>query len=91
MTPLDALAAATRSPARYLGLDEELGTLEPGKLADLVVIDGDVTRDIRVSDRVTHVMLNGRLFATPSLSEQFTGEHELTPMYWQDRAESQIR
>lgn len=91
MTPLEALAAATRSPARYLGLDEELGTLEPGKLADLVVIDGDVTRDIRVSDRVTHVMLNGRLFATPSLSEQFTGEHELTPMYWQDRAESQIR
>jgi imidazolonepropionase len=40
MTPLDALTAATANPAWVLGLDDRLGTLEPGKRADLVLLDG---------------------------------------------------
>jgi imidazolonepropionase-like amidohydrolase len=69
MTPLQALRAATLNGARYLGLDADIGSLEPGKLADLVVIDGDLLADIRVSDRVTHVMLNGRLYEAATMNE----------------------
>jgi imidazolonepropionase-like amidohydrolase len=91
MTPLEAIRAATIAPAEYLGMDRDLGSLEPGKLADLVVIDGDVTADIRVSDRVTHVMLNGRLFDAATLNEILTGNHVTAPFYWHGRPESEIR
>ena len=69
MTPLEAVRAATINGARYLGMDKEIGSLEAGKLADLVVIDGDVLADIRVSDRVTHVMVNGRLYDAQTMDE----------------------
>lgn len=91
MTPLEALQAATIAPARYMGLDADLGSITPGKLADLVVIDGDVLTDIRQSDNVTHVMLNGRLFATPSMTEIVSGDAQPRPRYWQGRPESAIR
>ncbi len=69
MTPLEALRTATITPARVLGLDRELGSLEPGKLADLVVIDGDVLADIRHSDRIRWVMQNGRLFDAATMNQ----------------------
>ena len=91
MSPLEALRAATAAPAEYLGLDNDLGSLEKGKLADLVVIDGDVTMDIRMSDRVTHVMLNGRLYDAQTLNERLTGNRTQQAYYWQDRPESRFR
>lgn len=69
MTPHEALRAATLNGASYLGLGADIGSLEPGKLADLVVIDGNPLDDIRVSDRVSHVMLNGRLFEAATMNE----------------------
>jgi len=62
MTPLNVLKAATINGARYLGLDKDIGSLEVGKLADIIVIDGNPLTDIRVTEKVTHTMINGRLF-----------------------------
>jgi imidazolonepropionase-like amidohydrolase/Tol biopolymer transport system component len=69
MTPLEAIRNATLNGAHYLGMDADIGSLEVGKLADLVVIDGDPTTDIRQSDRVVDVMQNGRLYSLPRLDE----------------------
>jgi imidazolonepropionase-like amidohydrolase len=69
MTPLEAIRSGTLNGAKYLGMDKDIGSLEPGKLADLVVIDGDVLADIRNSDRVTQVMQNGRLYDAATMNE----------------------
>jgi imidazolonepropionase-like amidohydrolase/Tol biopolymer transport system component len=83
MTPLEALRTATLNPARYLGLDRDLGSLEPGKLADLVIIDGDVLKDIRQSDRISHVMQNGRLFEVPAMNEVVSGQRVRKPFFFE--------
>mgnify|MGYP000123766155 CR=1 FL=1 len=69
MTPLEAIKTATISPAQTLGLDDQLGSIKVGKLADLIVIDGDVSKDIRVSDKVVYTMINGRLYNAETMNE----------------------
>lgn len=69
MTPLQALRTATISPAQTLGLDSQLGSLTKGKLADIIVVNGDVSQDIRLSDRVTYTMINGRLYNADTMNE----------------------
>jgi imidazolonepropionase-like amidohydrolase len=83
MTPLEALKTATITPARALGYDKDLGSIEPGKLADLVVIDSNPLEDIYSTDQVTHVMLNGRLYESSTLKEVLTGDRAPQPFYWQ--------
>ncbi|MFI9817681.1 amidohydrolase family protein [Saccharothrix variisporea] len=63
LTPLEALRAATVEPARMLGLDDRLGTVTPGKLADLVVLDADPLADIRNTTRVHTVLTGGRVIS----------------------------
>jgi imidazolonepropionase-like amidohydrolase len=63
LPPLDALRAATVEPARMLGLDDELGTVTPGKLADLVVLDADPLADIRNTTRIHAVLTRGRVIS----------------------------
>jgi imidazolonepropionase-like amidohydrolase/Tol biopolymer transport system component len=83
MTPLEAIRSATLNGARYLGMDKDIGSLEPGKLADLVVIDGDVPADIRQSDRVSHVMLNGRLYESASMDEVGATPRKRKPFFFE--------
>jgi len=59
LSPAEALAAATRNAASALGVSDSLGTLEAGKLADLIVIDGDPLADIRNTERVWRVVKGG--------------------------------
>jgi imidazolonepropionase-like amidohydrolase len=69
MTPLQALKTATINPAKTFGLDKHLGSISVGKLADLIVVDGDPLADIRVTDRVRYTMLNGRLFDAETMQQ----------------------
>jgi len=90
-SPMEALATATINPARYLGMDDDIGSLEAGKLADLVIIDANPLDDIRNTDRISHIMLNGRLYRAGDLSEQVTGTATLRPFYWQTTPQGAIR
>lgn len=83
MTPLNALKAATIDGAAYLGLDHELGSLEAGKLADMIFIDGNPLQNIQATEHIDLVMLNGRFYDPSSLIEVFTGKFRPTPFYWQ--------
>ncbi len=85
MTPLEALEAATVTPARVYGFSD-IGTLEPGNLADLVILEANPLEDIRNSDRITHVMLNGRLYDAQTLNEEVTGNRRRQPYFWEDAA-----
>ena len=81
MTPMEALRAGTIESARSLGYDKYVGSLEAGKLADLVVLDADPTQDIRNSDKIAKVMINGRLYDAATLNEEVTGTRK-RPAYW---------
>lgn len=82
-TPLQALQAATVNPARTLGLDRDLGSLEVGKLADLVVLDANPLDNIRNSDKVAHVMQGGRLYNAMTLNEEVTGNRRRQAYWWE--------
>jgi imidazolonepropionase-like amidohydrolase len=60
LTPLQALRAATITPAEFLEAADSLGTVAPGKMADLVLLDADPLQDIRNTERIAAVVLGGR-------------------------------
>jgi len=83
MTNLEALRAATLNGAHYLGMDHDIGSLEVGKLADLVVLDENPLENIRNTNSVTHTMVNGRLFDAATMNEVGNQERERLPFWWE--------
>jgi imidazolonepropionase-like amidohydrolase len=61
MSPIDALKSATASDAELLGIAQKVGTLEKGKLADVIAVPGDPTADITATEHVSFVMKEGRI------------------------------
>ena len=85
MSNYDALRAATILGAEGIGLDGDLGSLEPGKLADLIVLDASPLEDLRNTNAISHVMMNGRLYEAETLNEIWPRQRALElPDYWQD-------
>ncbi len=82
-SPIDALRAGTIMPATALGYADDIGSLEVGKLADLVVLDADPTVDIRNSDKIFRVMLGGRLYDPLTMNETVTGTRVREPYWWE--------
>ncbi len=66
-SPMEAILMATRNAAKLLGKEKELGTVEPHKLADLVILDADPLADMRNLSRVSAVMKGGRLYRPAEL------------------------
>jgi imidazolonepropionase-like amidohydrolase len=76
LSPMQALSAATRVPAQYIGADREWGTLQRGKRADLVLLDGDPLADIRNTSRITAVSVGGRLLERRELERMVEQAHK---------------
>lgn len=84
MTPLQVIRAATIDGAKYLGMDQYIGSLEAGKLADLVILDSDPIKDIYSTDQVHGVMVNGRLYHSDSMDEIGNHPKKRQPMFFQE-------
>jgi imidazolonepropionase-like amidohydrolase len=72
-TPMEALQTATLNPARFLGMEDQLGTVEKGKLADLVLLDANPLDDIRNTQKIAAVIVNGRYLSRADLDKMLAG------------------
>ena len=82
MKPHAALKAATLDSADAIGFAKDLGSLEVGKLADLLVLDANPLDDIRNTAKIAQVMKNGRLYNAATLDETYPRQKALGPQWW---------
>ncbi len=84
MTPLESLRAATLNGAVYLGLDGDVGSIEKGKLADLIVLEKNPLDNIRNSETVRFTMLGGRLYDARTMHQVGNHPEERGQFYWEE-------
>ncbi|MBB1388856.1 PD40 domain-containing protein [Shewanella sp. SG44-6] len=83
MSNMEVLKTATINPATTFGMDHQLGSIKVGKLADLIVIDGDPLADIRTTDKVTYTMVNGKLFNSETMNQLNGDKHKRKPFFFE--------
>ena len=84
MSNFEALQAATINGAQYIGMDKEIGSLEEGKLADLIVLEKDPLEDISNSNTIIYTMVNGRLYEAENMNEIGNHPKERGAFYWEN-------
>jgi hypothetical protein len=88
LTPLEVLTAATRHGAGMIGVDEDIGTIEAGKLADLVVLRRDPLEDVRNTTEIEYVVKGGELFEAETLDKLWPEKVPLPDQWWWDSGPS---
>ncbi|AZG71499.1 amidohydrolase family protein [Shewanella livingstonensis] len=83
MSNMEVLKTATINPATTFGMDHQLGSIKVGKLADLIVIDGDPLTDIRSTDKVTYTMVNGKLFNSETMNQLNGDKQKRKPFFFE--------
>lgn len=83
MTPLQVLRCATLNGAEAIGLNKDIGSLESGKMADLVIYDKNPLENIRNTNTIHWVMKNGELFDTNTMDAVYPIAKKLPPLYWE--------
>ena len=84
MSNMEALKTATINAAEYIGLGDEIGSLEEGKLADLIVLEENPLEDIQNTDSVIYTMVNGRLYDASTMNEIGNEPKERKEFYWEN-------
>ncbi|HYG49664.1 MAG TPA: amidohydrolase family protein [Flavobacteriales bacterium] len=83
MSNHDALRAATMNGAYYIGMEDYIGSLEKGKLADLIVMEKNPLDDIKNTETVKHTMVNGVMYDCDTMNEYGASDKKRTRFYWE--------
>lgn len=87
MTPAEVLRAATIDGARIIGVDQDLGSIEVGKLADMVVLNTNPLDNIRNTVDIDRVLINGRLYNGDTMDQEWPDRMSLPDFWWWDQAD----
>ncbi len=83
LTPLEAIRCGTLYGAEYLGFEKDIGSLEAGKLADLMVMDKNPLENIQNTRTIRYVMINGVLYDTDNMNEVYPEARARTKFFWE--------
>lgn len=89
MTNMQALRAATMNGAKYIGMDSEIGSLEKGKLADLIILEKNPLDDIYNTETIEYTMINGRLFDSNTMNEVGNYDNKRNKFWWEMNEQGQ--
>ncbi len=88
MSNMQALRCATMNGAEYIGMEKEIGSLEKGKLADLIILEKNPLDDIRNSESIKYTMVNGRIYDCETMNEIGNYDTKRGKFYWEGKYNS---